>query len=224
VLLLLNGLLYIIGETVTAFAWENPPYDYGAHLVSDLGAQVCGEFQGRRRCSPLYPLMNITFITLGAVLFAAILLLARLLGRRARVHILFAALFAIGMLGVGLVQSSAATIANGTAVIHVVGSCIAMIVANVMAIVVGVQSRHVGAPHWYRVTSIVMGAIGLAGFTGVAVIGGVAVIEATAPGAILERVAVYAILVWWLITSLTLLVGARDNALIIRRAVRQESA
>jgi uncharacterized membrane protein len=69
-----------------------------------------------------------------------------------------------------------------------------------------------------------MGAIGLAGFTGVAVIGGVAVIEATAPGAILERVAVYAILVWWLITSLSLLVGARDNALIIRRAVRPESA
>jgi MFS family permease len=146
VLLLLNGLLYVIGETVTAFARENPPYDYGAHLVSDLGAQVCGEFQGRRRCSPLYLLMNITFITLGAVLFAAILLLARLLGRRARVHILFAALFAIGMLGVGLVQSLAATIANGTAVIHVVGSCIAMIVANVMAIVVGVQSRHAGAP------------------------------------------------------------------------------
>ena len=116
------------------------------------------------------------------------------------------------MLGVGLAQSSGRSVANETEVIHILGACIAIISGNVMAIVAGVQSPRAHAPPWYRVTSIVLGAIGLAGFIGIAAIEG-----PPYPGAILERLAVYAILIWWLVTSLSLLVRVRRNAKVIAK-------
>ncbi len=52
VILILNPLLYLAIEAVTAAAWTQPPYSYSSNYISDLGVPGVDEFQGRTVHSP----------------------------------------------------------------------------------------------------------------------------------------------------------------------------
>jgi len=75
-LLILNPLLYVTAEGVSAAAWHHPAYRYGFNAISDLGVPSCGDLAGHPVCSPRHPVMNAAFITHGALVALAAILLA----------------------------------------------------------------------------------------------------------------------------------------------------
>lgn len=181
-LLLVNAVQHLVVEAWSARAW--PGYSYARDFVSELGD-----------ASPLHAAMNASFVVNGMLLLAAMLLLTRLVDRRQRLLTTLAAAYAVGMAGVAAVQRSPESVADGTYAIHMVGAALALGAGNLIAVVVGVESRRIGAPAWYRTVSIALGIAGLVGLVGIGVLSG----EHPAP--VLERLSVYAINAWWLITG-----------------------
>jgi hypothetical membrane protein len=57
-------LQYYIVQIMVAAAWQ-VPYSWLMNTISDLGNTACGVYADRWVCSPLYPLMNSSFIVLG---------------------------------------------------------------------------------------------------------------------------------------------------------------
>ncbi|MDQ3123495.1 MAG: DUF998 domain-containing protein [bacterium] len=55
---------YFIVQLLVAGAW-NVPHSWTHNTISDLGNTVCGPYNERLVCSPLYTLMNLSFIVLG---------------------------------------------------------------------------------------------------------------------------------------------------------------
>ncbi|MDQ4502271.1 hypothetical protein [Sinomonas sp. ASV322] len=78
-------LLYFVVERVAAVAWVDPTrqpplnyvtYDYWQYFISDLGARGCqprdvGSVYARNICSPLFPMMDLSLISLGAGIVVA---------------------------------------------------------------------------------------------------------------------------------------------------------
>ena len=88
--LLAATLLYFVAELVVARQWPRP-YSWSRNMISDLGVPEClGDLSrdgglavsDRFVCSPWHPLMNITFVTVGALGIAAAIALRPLLPRR----------------------------------------------------------------------------------------------------------------------------------------------
>lgn len=208
-LLLVNAVQHLVVEALSAAAWPRDDYSYSRDFVSELGATACGPSSGGgATCSPLHAAMNSSFLVNGVLLLLATLLLAPVLERRRAVLVALAASYAVGMAGVAAVQRTPESLADGTYAIHTAGAALALGAGNLIAVVVGVASRRIGAPGWYRALSVALGVVGLAALAGIALVSG----EFPAP--VLERLSVYAINGWWLIT------GAGVVAEQLRRAVR----
>lgn len=73
----LSVLQYFAAEAAVIGAWAGPqPYDRRTGYISDLGAVNCGIYDGRDVCSPLYWLMNTSFVVQGLGMFLGALLLS----------------------------------------------------------------------------------------------------------------------------------------------------
>ena len=55
---------YFIVQLIVAGVWPQA-YDWKHNLISDLGNTMCGIYDGRYVCSPLYGLMNLSFVIFG---------------------------------------------------------------------------------------------------------------------------------------------------------------
>lgn len=200
---MLNAVQWVVAEAITASAWTNPPYSYATNYISDLGVPDCGtEFQGRELCSPLNPLMNISFALEGILFAIGIVLLAQTLrpGLR-RIVTILAIAHGLGMVIVGFFHGSA----NGPDIgllLHVTGAGVGILSANVLAIIAG-SLRRFGLPRAYRVFSI---AIGIVGIVCIALVG----VSASTAG-VFERGSVYSWLLWSLVTGALLLAGKRHK-------------
>jgi hypothetical membrane protein len=192
-----------VGEGVTAGAF--PGYSYATNYISDLGIPQIGSFQGRTIDSPLHDVMNATFIGQG-VLFA----LAGVIAAHAfrvgpwRVFSLLAVIHGVGLTLVGLIHGSEASVANGTAIFHVVGAGMAIVGANAAAILVGARGSRLGAPRAYCAASIVLGILGLISLAMLQIDSGSAVVN-IAPDGVWERASVYTLIAWELMTGIALL-------------------
>jgi hypothetical membrane protein len=200
VIWVLAGAAWFVGEAITASAF--PGYDYATNYISDLGIPDVGAFQGRAIDSPLHAVMNVTFVAQG-LLFAVAAVLAGLAvrGGRRRLFLGLAVAHAVGMTLVGIVHGSQASVDSGIAVLHVIGAALAIIAGNVGAIVAGLSAR---APRAYRVASVLLGAVGLVGLVMLEVDSMSSTIDLL-PDGVWERSAVYAIIVWELLTGILLL-------------------
>lgn len=183
---------YLIGEAVAAAAFE-PQYGYATNLISDLG---------RPGISALAPVMNAAFYLQGTLFLGAAVLVSRSEKHSAtRSFIALAATNALGNLVVGTFHSGGSTL-------HVAGAVLAIVGGNA-AILAG--SAIVDDSRWYRTASRALAALGLAAFAGLAVqtVAGTAI----APNAVLERVSVYTIIGWQVLSAIQLLRtrGARST-------------
>jgi hypothetical membrane protein len=84
---ILATLQFFVAQLVTASVW-NPAYSWTDNYISDLGNTACGEYAvphgvATYVCSPLFPLMNASFVVAGILtLVGAILLRPIWPGRR----------------------------------------------------------------------------------------------------------------------------------------------
>jgi hypothetical membrane protein len=204
IVLVVNTVQWVVAEAVVAAAWTDPPYSYNANYISDLGVPDCGtQFQGREICSPLHAAMNAAFIAEGVLFATGVLLLARLVGGRARrVIVALALAHGVGLVLVGLFHGSQDGPSAGL-VVHVSAAAVGILCANTLAIVVG-SLRGIALPAAYRRFSIAIGVLGILSETLVSVSAGTA--------GLFERGGVYSWLLWGLVTGALLLVGRRRTA------------
>ncbi len=85
-LAMLSVLQYFVAETAVIGAWAGTaPYSRRTGYISDLGAVLCGVYDGRDVCSPAHVLMNASFVVQGlAMMVGAALLSAAVLCTAAR--------------------------------------------------------------------------------------------------------------------------------------------
>lgn len=210
---MLNPLLYVTAEGVSAAAWSHPAYRYSVNAISDLGVRSCGDLAGHPICSPRHAVMNTAFITHGIVFAVAVFLLAPLLahrhGRRVR---MLGVVTGVGLLLVGTFPGSPEAVANGTIVLHTSGAALAIFGGNLAAMSAGVGLRRQA----HRCLGITLVTLGVAGtvsmvvmFAWAALVSSSGVITGVA---VAERASVYTIMV------AEILVGIAAFAAIRRRA------
>jgi hypothetical membrane protein len=197
--LILAAVQWMVGEAVAASAWTSPRYSYSHNFISDLGVPSCGaELRGRTICSPLYAVMNTTFIAQGVLFAVAAVLLFRLLpGRPGWVYLVLAVVHGVGLTLVALVHGSPEALADGSMQWHGIGAAMAILGGNLASIVVGCHLlRRV---RWLGITEVALGAFGLAC---------VLVLKTmtnTDIAAVFERGSVYAIMAAELVAGVALL-------------------
>jgi len=204
VVLVVNGVQWIVAEAVTAAAWTDPPYSYAANFISDLGVPQCGtQYQGRSICSPLHPVMNGSFIAQGILFAIGVILLARMVtGRARRIVVTLALLNGVAFVLVGLFHGSQEGPDAGL-VVHIAAAAVGILCANTVAILAGAL-RNLGLPTAYRRFSIVIGVAGLASEALVNLSAGTA--------GLFERGGVYSWLLWGVVTGVLLVVQERRRA------------
>ncbi|KUI23049.1 hypothetical protein AU195_17380 [Mycobacterium sp. IS-1496] len=175
---ILGATAYLTAEAVTASAYR-PSYSYAHDYISDLG--VPGQ--------PLAALMNAGFAVQG-VLFLLGAVLAG--GSRHRTLTACAAANAVGNILVG-------TVPAGGGALHLVGATLAIVGGNAAAL--AGASLFTGLA--YRLTSCVLGGVGLLSLTVLAVHAWTGVEVLPAP--VWERASVYPILTWQVCAALAML-------------------
>ncbi|WP_201010237.1 DUF998 domain-containing protein [Rhodococcus sp. NKCM2511] len=188
---LVGGCTYLAAEAVSALGWTDRPYSYARNNISDLGIPDI---------SPWHPVMNIGFVVDGALFALAGLGLSVLFEGRARWIVLgTSVVHGVGSIVVGLAHASV----DGASTPHAAGAGMAIIGGNLVLLAAGRYGGRVGAPRWYTAASGVAGVAGLAGFAlflaDTGILGGGA----------FERISVYTIIGWEIVTGAALLARAR---------------
>lgn len=210
VLWMLSALVHLTTEAVTAAAFAG--YSYATNYISDLGIPDVGEYQGRAIDSPLHTVMNVGFVVQGALYLAAACIVVRTCSTGlGRLLVALAIVYAIGISLVGIVHGSQASDDDGSAIFHVLGAGMAIISGNVVAIAVGVgvSREHPRSP--YALASIALGVVGLVGLAMLQVDSATTRVDLLADG-VWERIAVYAVTAWQLLTCIVLLTAKADGA------------
>src|SRR5215472_4873449 len=137
-LCLVSGLVFVIGEAVSAAAFR-PTYSYATYYISDLGVPICGpQLLHRTYCSPLHSVMNAAFVISGALLLLTYALLW--LSKRnwaTFAGMLLAAVNAAGLTLVGLVHGTLENLHNGSISFHALGALAAMVGGNAAIVIAG---------------------------------------------------------------------------------------
>jgi hypothetical membrane protein len=195
---LIGTAQFFVAQLAVQAAWDTP-FSWAHNNISDLAETGCRNAPGDGRwiCSPLYPIMNVSFVLTGVFLaFGALLLMMALRGNTMS-RIAFSALILTGV-GWVLVGVYPADINEN---MHVLGALIIFVVGNA-ALVFGSGLSSMSTMG--QVGSITLGLVGFAAaflhFAGIYLglgMGG------------MERVTAYPVSVWTAIIALLLLAGAR---------------
>lgn len=210
VLWMLSALVHLTTEAVTAAAFAG--YSYATNYISDLGIPDVGEYQGRAIDSPLHVVMNVGFVVQGGLYLAAACIVVRTCSTGlGRLLVALAIVYAIGISLVGTVHGTQASDDDGSAIFHVLGAGMAIISGNVVAIAVGVgvSREHPRSP--CALASIALGAVGLIGLAMLQVDSATTRVDLLADG-VWERIAVYAVTAWQLLTGIVLFTAKADGA------------
>lgn len=141
--------------------------------------------------------MNAAFVVQGTSFFGASLLLARATPGRHRLFVAFAAANAVGNVIVAAVPSGPA----GIPWLHVSAAVLAIVGGNAAILA---ASPIVGGSGRYRVASVGLAALGLLSFVVLAAASTTSLVPLP-PSAVWERTSVYTIIVWQVLSGLSLL-------------------
>ena len=198
------GLAFLTAEAITAHAF--PGYSYAHNYISDLGVPYAGEISGRALRSTLAPLMNWGGFILDGTLYAAAAIIAAKASPKNRLTALFLVLalaHSLGTILVGTIHSGNRELADGTHQYHMLGAGLAIIGGNAALFAAAGMTRQWGLPIAYATACRALGVVGFVGL---------ALLETTGhalPEGLLERVSVYAITSWEILTGITLLCAAK---------------
>ena len=154
-LLWILSVQYYVTQFVVASGWSPfNPYSW-MHNTKRLWYTRCGLDGPRQVCSPLHPLMNLSFIVLAVTMVGGALFLRRLAGSDQPMRLGYGCLYAAGV-GTVLVESFPE---NTVSSFHILGAGLAFILGNVAMLIFGLQlSRLPAILKWY---SIISGSVGL---------------------------------------------------------------
>jgi hypothetical membrane protein len=148
--------------------------------------------------------MNIGFVAMGfAIGTTAVLLATRLRRANCIAVTVLGVVVPVGMLLVAAFHGGVESVDNGTIALHVLGAFLAIAAGNTLAIVVGTNAGRLGFPRWYRLSTIVIGSIGLVALVCIGLE------PPPVDPAIYERISVYSIFTWLFLTTAALLVARR---------------
>lgn len=153
----ISYVLYLPIQIAVASAW-NTPYDWRHNYISDLGNTTCGTFSDLYVCSPLHPLMNSAFITLGLFTFIGGVLFAisYRTHKAALVGFSMLALGGIGSMIVGLVPE------NTNLDLHSLGALMPFLLGNIGVLVIGLSHFITSKP--LRIYTIASGLVAIGAF------------------------------------------------------------
>jgi hypothetical membrane protein len=204
----LSGIQYVTLEAIAAAAWKNPPYNYLANYISDLGVSQAQVYDGRDVNSPLAWVMNTGFVLEGVLFVTGALLLADLFAGWARaLFVTFAALHGVGIVLVGLFDET-----SEVALLHGGGAYMSIIFGNLAAVVAGLSWKRLNLPRWFGVISVALPILGLLSEA-------VLVFDLTSPSldGLWERGGVYSVTVWQITFGLVVLTSLRNRRSVLGR-------
>jgi hypothetical membrane protein len=186
---LVSAAVYLVSEAIAAGSL--PGYSYAADYISDLGASAVMNVGG--------------FMLHGSLFFVGAIVISRscpTLGWAGWGFVLASAANAIGNVLVGTFRSGMPLTA-GDVNWHAIGAGLAIVGGNIAVIIAGLGSRRLGSPRSYRLASVVVGVVGIGCLLTL-------IIDGTngsrlLPVGVVERGSVYSIVVWEIITGVTIL-------------------
>jgi len=207
---LVSGVLWFVLEGVAASGFAG--YSYAANYISDLGVTFPDVVDGRVIDSRLAIVMNLELWLHGILFLVAAIVITRLTGGWMRW--LFAALalaHAVGLVLVAVFHSSSQANLDGTIQLHVAGANLAIIGGNLALIVAGLGAGRLGATRGFRIFTVVWGLIGLVSILMLFVDTHDAALTLL-PDGTWERLAVYPLMTWEIVTGAIVLVRRRRGA------------
>ena len=204
ILMIYSAIQYVVLEAVTASAWTNPTYNYATNFISDLGNPIPNDlFNNTVVNSPFHPLMNLAFVTQGMLFMAvAFLLWRRVPGWVRGLLLALALLHGVGIILVGTFHENS-TVPLAMKVPHYLGAWGAIFGGNLIAVAVGLFGARVSASPLYRVVRVVIGVVGIVSFAWLLADPAMMATQ----GGLLERISVYTVVLWELMTGALLFVG-----------------
>jgi len=190
-LLWASTVQFFIVERLVASAWTSPTYSWRDHAISDLGALVTGEFDGRLVGSPLHDGMNASLVVLGLTLALGAFFVLRD-HRPGRIGLVMMVAAGVGAALVGFFPE------DGIYEAHLVGQDLAFVLGNLGLIVLGFTGPF---PRWLRWYGLASGVVGL-----VALVLFLSYLRFDLGLGGMERLVCYPLLVWLIVAGVTLVV------------------
>ncbi|WDF31983.1 DUF998 domain-containing protein [Arthrobacter agilis] len=197
-LLILGTVQFSILHTIVQSAWADPTYSWWNNYISDLGAIHCGPILGNDVCSPLHASMNTAFISQGVLLIAGVLLTSNAWFPKSNTGVwrTMVAVTGLSWIVIGLIPEDV----NLTG--HSIGALPIFILGNIALIVAGVSASTRTRP-LVRRTALILGVLGLLGFALTAI--AIANPEGIIGIGVAERMTVFPLQIWVLVTGLNIL-------------------
>lgn len=192
-----SGILLLVLEFLTANTWKNPAYNYATYWMSDLGVPIQTEVNGHIVNSPWYALMNLNFVTWGLMLIVGFLLILPLFDKKVSRRVIpLTIIYAFGPIIIGTFPGYEFSLQF----MHPIGALLAVIGGGLHALTTGIYLGQKLNNRWYRIVSIVLAVIAMTGlfFT----------LTQAYPESIqgiVERICIYPIVIWPVITGFILL-------------------
>jgi hypothetical membrane protein len=155
--ILVLSLQYYVVQLIVGLSTKSP-YSLLHNTISDLGNTVCGVYSNHQVCSPLHPLMNISFVVLGlSMIIGSTLVYAQYKQARQLLAIGFGfmALSGLGSIFVGLFPE------NTIASMHILGASLSFILGNLALLLFGLTLSAVRSIKVYAALSGVVAIIAL---------------------------------------------------------------
>ncbi len=141
---------YFLVQLIVGLAWVSPPYSWRLNTISDLGNTMFGLYGGRYVCSPLYDLMNESFVLLGICMIYGSILIFR--GQDKNRALLWGVIL-MGRAGLGSILLGLFP-ENSVRSFHVTGAALTFILGNVALIIFGLT---LSMPKAFRFFTITLG-------------------------------------------------------------------
>ena len=200
------GVIFLLAESITAAAWTDPPYSYTYHYISDLGVHGPLEALGQFMYSPLAWVMNTGFFLFGIAVFAGVALLNGLRGWRRWGLCLLALLVGAGGVVLAFFPGDGEADRLGNVDYHGLGAMAAIVGGNVLIILLGRLHRRLGLARKTGKIMVLLGAFGLVSMVAFVVVAGSG---ANILIGLVERCAVYPVLIGLLCAGLS--IGNRQS-------------
>lgn len=157
-ILWVSSIQYFIVQLIVIAAWP-VPHSLANNFISDLGNTECGVYAGLQVCSPLWPLMNLSFVVFGITMSVGSMLIRKQFEKNKLATIAFALMVVsgVGTMMVGLFPE------NTIGWLHTLGAFLGLGVGNLSVLLLGIWLRPL--PTALRVYTIASGIICLAAFT-----------------------------------------------------------
>jgi hypothetical membrane protein len=153
----ISSVQYFVAQLIVIAAWP-VPHSWQQNYISDLGNTACGAYENVAVCSPLHPLMNISFAIFGLTIFVgSILFYAQF--ERTRLSAVSFSLMALS--GVGSVLVGAFP-ENTISELHFIGAFLGLVIGNVAIVLLAfaLKKLHIA----FRLYSAASGVVALIAF------------------------------------------------------------